>query len=223
MFRTAILIATNSRHILLGAALLFGVQLPAQTSAPADLIHRVDDHYNHLRTLRARYSERYTGMGLDRTETGTLTLRKPSLMRWSYDNPPGKVFVLDGKFGWFYTPGEPQVSRTPAKQIDDLRSPLRFLLGHTQLQKELDQLTVSADGSNFRISGVPKGMAERIHLLTLMVSPAGIIQALKIEETDGATTAFMFSNIEENAPIPASDFIFTPPPHTQIVNGQAPI
>jgi outer membrane lipoprotein carrier protein len=195
----------------------------AQPPAPADLIHRVDDHYNHLRTLRARYSEHYTGMGLDRTETGTLTLRKPGLMRWSYDNPPGKVFVLDGKFGWFYTPGEPQVSRTPAKQIDDLRSPLRFLLGHTQLQKELDHITVTPDGPNFRISGVPKGMAERIHSLTVTVNAAGIIQALSIEETDGATTSFTFSNIEENAPIPASDFIFTPPPHTNIVNGQPPI
>ena len=209
---------------MLGAALLLPLSPAAHAQqAPTDLIHRVDDHYNHLRTLRARYSERYTGMGLDRTETGTLTLRKPGLMRWSYDNPPGKVFVLDGKFGWFYTPGEPQVSRTPAKQIDDLRSPLRFLLGHTQLQKELDHLTVAPDGPNFRITGTPRGMAERVHQLTLVVSPAGIIQSLTIEETDGATTAFNFSNIEENANIPASDFTFTPPPHTNVVNGQPPI
>ena len=207
---------------MLGAALLLPLTAHAQ-SAPADLIHRVDDHYNHLHTLRAHYSEHYTGMGLDRTETGTLTLRKPGLMRWSYDNPPGKVFVLDGKYGWFYTPGEPQVSRTPAKQIDDLRSPLRFLLGHTQLQKELDHITVTPDGTNFRISGVPKGMTERIHRLTVTVNPAGIIQGLTIEETDGATTAFTFTNIEENAPIPASDFTFTPPPHANVVNGQPPI
>ena len=116
-----------------------------------------------------------------------------------------------------------QVARTPAKQIDDLRSPLRFLLGHTQLQKELEHITVTPDGPNFRISGVPKGMAERIHSLTVTVNPAGIIQALSIEETDGATTSFTFSNIEENAPIPPSDFTFTPPPHTNIVNGQPPI
>jgi len=204
-------------------SLFLSLSALAQSSASADLIHRVDDHYNHLRTLRARYSEHYTGMGLDRTETGTLTLRKPGLMRWSYDKPAGKVFVLDGKFGWFYTPGEPQVSRTPAKQIDDLRSPLQFLLGHTKLQKELEHLTVAPEGANFRISGVPKGMAERVHLLTLTVNPAGTIQALTIEETDGATTAFSFSDIEENVPIPASDFSFTPPPHTQIVNGQPPI
>ena len=205
------------------AALCLLLPFVAPAQAPADLIHRVDDHYNHLHTLRARYSEHYTGMGLDRTETGTLTLRKPGLMRWAYDNPPGKVYVLDGKFGWFYTPGQSQVTRTPAKQIDDLRSPLRFLLGHTQLQKELDHLTVSPDGSNFRIQGTPKGMADRVRQLTLTVNPEGIIQSLSIEEADGATTSFTFTNIEENAQIPASDFTFTPPPGMQIVDGQAPI
>jgi len=189
----------------------------------AALIKRVDDHYNHLHTLRAHYTERYAGMGLDRTETGTLTLRKPGLMRWSYDNPPGKVFVLDGKFGWFYTPGDAQVSRTPAKKLDDLRSPLRFLLGHTQLAKELDNLTTAPTGPNFRITGVPKGMAQRIHLLTLIVNPAGIIQSMRIEEAGGATTDFTFTSVEEDAPIKSSDFVFTPPPNIPIVDGQAPI
>lgn len=187
------------------------------------LISRVDDHYNHLRTLRARYTEHYTGMGLDRTEAGTLTLKKPGLMRWSYDTPPGKLFVLDGKFAWFYTPGDAQVSRAPAKQLDDLRSPLRLLLGHTQLSKELDQLTTAPDGSNFIISGVPKGMAQRVHLLTLVVDPSGAIQRMKLEETDGAATEFTFTQVQEDISLPASDFIFTPPSGIPIVNAQPPI
>lgn len=192
-------------------------------AGPADLIRRVDDHYNHLRTLKARYSEHYSGMGMDRTETGTLTLKKPGLMRWSYDTPRGKVFVLDGKFAWFYTPGDAQVSRTPAKQLDDLRSPLRFLLGHTQLAKELEQVATTPDGTNFKIAGVPKGMAQRVRMLTLVVTPAGVIQTMKIEETDGSVTEFTFSGIEENGAIPASDFVFTPPTGVAIVDGQAPI
>ena len=187
------------------------------------LIHRVDDHYNHLRTLRAHYTERYTGMGLDRTESGTLLLKKPGLMRWSYDSPPGKLFVLDGHFAWFYTPGDTQVSRAPAKQLDDLRSPLRFLLGHTQLAKELDQLTTAPDGANFRITGVPKGMAQRVRLLTLIVTPAGAIQGMKLEETDGAVTEFTFSNMEEDLPINPSNFTFTPPAGVTIVDALPPI
>lgn len=202
-------------------ALLFAATIaPAQSPT---LIRRVDDHYNHLHTLRARYSEHYAGMGLDRTETGTLLLRKPGLMRWSYDNPQGKVFVLDGKFGWFYTPGDAQVSRTPAKQLDDLRSPLRLLLGHTQLAKELDNLATAASGPNSTITGVPRGMAQRIHLLTLIVSSTGVIQGMKIEEAGGAITEFTFTGIEEDIPTKPSDFTFTPPANLPIVNGESPI
>ena len=189
----------------------------------ASFIHRVDDHYNHLRTLRARYSEHYSGMGMDRTESGTLTLQKPGLMRWSYDSPSGKLFVLDGRFAWFYTPGDAQVSRAPAKQLDDMRSPLRLLLGHTQLAKELDNLTTAPDGASFRISGIPKGMAQRVKLLTLIVSAGGTIQRMKMEETDGATTEFNFTQMEENISLPAGDFVFTPPRGVPIVNAQPPI
>lgn len=189
----------------------------------AALIRRVDDHYNHLHTLRARYTERYTGMGMTRTESGTLTLKKPGLMRWSYDSPAGKLFVLDGHYAWFYTPGDAQVSRAPAKQMDDLRSPLRLLLGHTQLAKELDNLATASDGANFRITGVPKGMAQRVHLLTLVVTSTGAIARMKLEETDGATTEFSYSNLEEDIAVPASDFIFTPPPGIPVVTSQPPI
>jgi outer membrane lipoprotein carrier protein len=196
------------------------VQSPAQDAA---LIRRVDDHYNHLHTLRARYTEHYTGMGLDRSESGTLTLKKPGLMRWSYDSPTGKLFVLDGKYAWFYTPGDAQVSRAPAKQLDDLRSPLRLLLGHTQLAKELDNLTTTPDGANYKISGVPKGMAQRVHLLTLTVTPTGAIARMTLEETDGAITDFTFTQMQEEIALPASDFSFTPPPGIPIVIAQPPI
>jgi outer membrane lipoprotein carrier protein len=219
----------NPRIPLLAPLLLALLCAPA-THAQSDpaLIHRVDDHYNHLTSLRARYTEHYTGMGLDRTESGTLLLKKPGRMKWSYDSPPGKLFVLDGRFAWFYTPGDAQVSRAPAKQLDDLRSPLRFLLGHTQLAKELDNITVTPSGKegqapNFTITGVPKGMAQRVHLLTLIVTPTGVIQSMKIEETDASVTEFTFTSIEENIPIAPSDFTFTPPPNLPIVDAQPPI
>jgi outer membrane lipoprotein carrier protein len=187
------------------------------------LVRRVDDHYNHLNSLRARYTERYSGMGMDRTEEGTLLLKKPGRMRWSYATPVGKVFVLDGKFAWFYTPGDAQATRVPAKQLDDLRSPLRFLLGHTQLKKELDNLTVAPEGSAFRISGVPKGMAQRVKLLSLWVTASGAIERMRLEEVDGAVTEFTFSAMQENVPVKDSDFAFIPPAGVTVVQGLPPI
>jgi outer membrane lipoprotein carrier protein len=187
------------------------------------VVRRVDDHYNHLASLRAHYVEHYSGMGMDRAEEGTLLLKKPGRMRWSYAAPVGKVFVLDGKYAWFYTPGDAQATRVPAKELDDLRSPLRFLLGHTQLKKELDNLTVVAEGSGFRIAGVPKGMAQRVKLLTLGVTAAGAIETMRLEEVDGAVTEFAFSGMQENVPVKDADFVFAPPAGVAVVNGLPPI
>lgn len=209
------------KNIVLLLSLCCSAPLLAQDNAA--LIHKVDDHYNHLTSLRAHYVEHYTGMGMDRTESGTLLLKKPGRMRWSYDKPVGKVFVLDGKYAWFYTPGDTQTQRIPAKQLDDLRSPLRFLLGHTQLQKELDNLTVTADGSGYKISGIPKGMSQRVKALTLEVTSNGTIEQMRIDELDGSVTSFIFSGIEENVPVSNEDFTFRPPAGVTIVNGLPPI
>jgi len=187
------------------------------------LVRKVDDHYNHLNSLRAHYTEHYSGMGMDRVEEGTLLLKKPGRMRWSYAAPVGKVFVLDGKFAWFYTPGDTQATRVPAKQLDDLRSPLRFLLGHTQLKKELDNLTVAANGTGFRISAVPKGMAQRVKSLSLGVTATGAIEQMRLEETDGAVTEFSFSQMQENVPVKDADFAFIPPDGVSVVEGLPPI
>ncbi len=187
------------------------------------ILHAVDAHYNHLSTLKASYTEHYTGLGMNRTESGTLLLRKPGRMRWIYANPVGKVFVLDGKFAWSYTPGDAEVQRVPAKQLDDVRSPLRFLLGHTELKRELDNITVEPRDANFVIRGIPKGMAERLKELTLIVTPAGLIRSIRLEELDGSATEFTFADMQENQPIPASDFLFTPPAGVTIVNGLPPV
>jgi len=197
-------------------------KLPISVASDA-IIRKVDGHYNHLSSFKARYTEHYAGMGMDRTESGTLLLKKPGRMKWSYDTPAGKVFVLDGKFAWFYTPGDLQAQRIPAKQLDDLRSPLRFLLGHTQLRKELDSLTVAPDAQNYRISGIPKGMAQRVKALTLLVDAAGAIQRMKLEEVDGAVTEFAFTALQENVPAKDADFAFIPPAGVTIVEGLPPI
>ena len=197
--------------------------LGAQTPATNTIIRKVDDHYNHLASLTTNYTEHYAGMGLDRTETGTLLLKKPGRMRWNYSAPAGKVFILDGKFGWFYTPGDTQATRIPARRLDDLRSPLRFLLGHTQLQKELDNIAVVPDGANYRISGVPKGMAQRVKLLTLSVTPLGLIERMRLEEVDGSVTEFVFTTMREGGSIPNETFDFKPPPGVVVVDGLPPI
>jgi outer membrane lipoprotein carrier protein len=187
------------------------------------LAQRVDKYYNGLHSLRTAFTETFHGMGIDREESGTLLLRKPGKMHWSYSNPAGKVFLLDGKYAWFYSPGDAQVQRVSAAQMDDLRSPLRFLLGHTQLQKELNGLTLSSTPDGLQLSGVPKGMQNRVEKITLGVSADGIIHSMSILETDGAQTAFTFKDSQADVPAPDADFVFHPPPGVPVVDGPPPV
>jgi len=213
----------SPRDLISYASLGFLLTIPLAAQQNLPLLQNVDNHYNHLSSLRCRYVESYSGMGITRFEYGTLTLKKPGRMRWAYDHPTGKVFILDGKYAWFYTPGDAQAQRIPAKQMDDLRSPLRLLLGHTELKKELDNINIAAEGPNFRITGVPKGMEARVKLLTLHVTPTGSITQMKVEELDGATTEFTFSDISENIPTDDDDFKFNLPKGVTVVNGTPPI
>jgi outer membrane lipoprotein carrier protein len=218
--------------LLTAAALLLpAVSFAATTGAPSaheptahDLAQRVDHHYNALQSLKAEFSESYAGLGMNRSESGTLLLRKPGRMKWQYASPSGKVFVLDGKYGWFYSPGDPQVQRTPAKELDDLRSPLRFLLGHTELEKELNNLALApAANGSFILIGQPKGQENRVRRLSLTVTAEGAITGIEIDETDGAVTRFSFGAQQPNAAIPPDQFHFTPPKGIPVVDATPPV
>ncbi len=219
---------------LLAAALL-STSLCAQQLSPStkdppahELAQRVDRHYNQLHSLKAAFTESYEGLGMQRTESGTLLLAKPGRMRWDYSSPPGKLFLLDGKHAWFYAKGDPQVQRMDAKEIGDLRSPLRFLLGHTELEKEMATLTLAAaPGGRFTLTGQPKGPGntpdKRVSRLSLTVTTDGTIAAIEIEESDGALTRFTFTGEAANVPIPADAFRFTPPPGLPVVDAAPPV
>jgi outer membrane lipoprotein carrier protein len=145
-------------------------------------------------------------------------------MKWVYSQPAGKLFLIDGKFAWFYARGDSQVQRIPAKELDDLRSPLRFLLGHTELERELTNLRLApAANGCFTLTGQPRGQEKRVSRITLTVTADGAITGIEIDEADGALTRFTFTGEQPNVPIPAETFHFTPPVGVPIVNALPPV
>ena len=183
---------------------------------------RVDQHYNHIETLQVSFNETYRGAGVIRNESGTLLLKKPGKMRWDYLQPRQKLFLSDGKTAWFYVPGEQQVRKASVKTLDDFRSPLRYLLGKTKLEKEFDGLSLAPDAKpldpgNVVLRGVPKSMADRINQVLLEVTPDSRLRRIVIEEGDGSTTEFQFTGERTNAPLADTQFRFTPPPGVEII------
>ena len=185
----------------------------------------VDAHYNHLRTLEAEFTELYRGSGMERTESGTLWLKKPGKMRWEYRSPKEKLFVSDGKTAWFYVPEDRQARKSSAKKLEDLRSPLAFLLGKTKLERELRGLSLAPDvepleSGDVVLRGVPKGLEDQISEIVLEVTPDKRIARLIMQEVDGASTEYRFSDQKEDVSIQDARFGFKPPAETEIVENE---
>jgi outer membrane lipoprotein carrier protein len=185
----------------------------------------VDAHYNHLRSLEADFTEVYRGSGMDRTESGTLWLKKPGKMRWEYRSPKDKLFVSDGRDAWFYVPDDRQARKTPAKKLEDIRSPLAFLLGKTKLERELQGLSLAPDMAPWRpgnvvLRGVPQALAERVSEILLEITPDHQIARIIIQEVDGAATEYRFDGMKEDVKIADGRFEFKPPAGTETMDAE---
>lgn len=185
----------------------------------------VDDRYNHLQSLEADFTEIYQGSGMERTESGRLWLKKPGKMRWEYRSPEEKLFVDDGRDGWLYLPAAKQVRKSSMKKLDDLRSPLAFLLGKTKLEKELSGLSFAPDMQTWQpdsviLRGVPRGMEDTVREVLLEVTPEHKIARIMLYGTDDSITEYRFSNQKENVAVPDAQFRFNPAPGTEVIEDE---
>ncbi len=222
---------TRSRlwtFLSLSLFVLVVVSMLTATGRAADvksLAAAVDAHYNHLKTLQADFTEIYRGSGMDRTESGTLWLKKPGKMRWEYRSPSEKLFVSDGRDAWFYVPADRQARKESAKKLDDIRSPLAFLLGKTKLEKELQGLSLAPDVTPVQsgdtiLRGIPKGFEDQIGEIVLEITPGNQISRIILHSVDGSATEYRFTEQKEDVAVGDAKFQFKPPAGTETVEGE---
>jgi outer membrane lipoprotein carrier protein len=146
-------------------------------------------------------------------------------MRWEYRSPRDKLFLSDGKDAWFYVPGDKQARKTPVRKLEDLRSPLGFLLGKTKLEKELQVLGFAPDVAplepgNLVLRGVPRALGDRVSQVLLEIDPHKQIVRIQVDEVDGSTTEYRFRNQKEGVAIDDRQFRFEPPPGVETIDGE---
>ena len=106
--------------------------------------------------------------------------------------------------------------------MDDVRSPLSYLLGHTKLDKELRGLSLAP---NVRVEtygdvvlrGIPVGMEDRISQVLLESDTQGFLRRIVMEEVDGSTTEFRLKNQQENVVASDAPFHFQPPSGVEVL------
>jgi outer membrane lipoprotein carrier protein len=229
-----------------GVAGLGGAEKKDVGSSPAAL-SGLEERYRKAGTLQATFMERYSENGVQvKLESGTAYFLRPGKMRWEYEQPEKSLFLVDGKYVWFYAPADHTATRMPAKKSEDWRTPIAFLTTGMKLSRicssveaagQAEALGETQEGTMYR-APTDRGQVDQVYRCVLQaadgeatgkqlavlfeVTPQNELARIVIPQEGGMQIEFLFKNWVWNPVLAKSLFAFEPSPSTVIVDGVLP-
>ena len=199
---------------------LSAIQVFPSTQLSSDLdqlISRIEARYGSMRGLAADFEQTYHGPGArEKREWGRVFLQRPRRMRWEYEPKPGKLFIVNDRDVWLYSPADREASRADASNISDARFPFLFLLGQKNLRGYFREIGFAPDDSGASSSLrtlrlIPRRRDTGIREIFLEVTPDGRISKVRQIDEVGAISEVTLTNVQENYVAPTGAFEFRPP------------
>ena len=188
---------------------------PALDPALKPVVSTMQKVYERTRTFEADFEQTYVSRAFRRTETSTgrVAYARPGKMRFDYQTPTAKSFLVDGKALWIIQPADRQALVDRCFKSDAMTSSLTFLFGQGKLT---EQFTISADtapsGGLTRLVLVPRKLQPAYSKLILDVDPNnGQVAASTVVDNQGNTNSFVFRNGRYDGKQPADRFVYQPP------------
>lgn len=215
----------GSMKTLLVSAITLAVAwtLQAQGGDPVALAAKIQQRYNGIKDLQGDFVQTYEG-GVLRTRTterGTVAIKRPGKMRFSYTKPEKKEFVSDGTRLYAHLVADKQVIVSPAPGPDEGDIPAMFLAGQSDLTRDYTPTFTPLPGAAaglVTLKLVPKKAGPEYQSLGIGIDPKTLqIQFLTAVDTQGGRSSFSFSNLKENRGLTDKDFVFRVPRGVDVV------
>ena len=207
--------------VLLAIASLATASSAQTTPAPDALARSLQQRYQGVRDFSAAFTHSYRG-GVLRTQTterGTVSVKKPGLMRWVYTSPEKKEFVSDGKKIYSYLPQDRQVIVNDVPPADQAATPALFLAGKGDISR--DFTAAAADSpvpGAVALKLTPRRSEPDYQYLIVAVDPATLqIRALTTRDHQGGDSTLTFTNMKENRGLSDKDFAFRIPRGVDVI------
>ncbi|MCY1075280.1 LolA family protein [Archangium lansingense] len=194
---------------------------PEKKVAPEvkELVERMQAFYEKTQDFSADFKQDYKYKALRRTQTstGTVIYKKPGLMRWEYQKPSTRTFVLAGEKVYAYDP-EAQTLSVGRIDTSQLSASVTFLFGQGKLA---DEFSISKgackDCKGTLLVLDPLKEDPRFRQVRLEVD-SKTAQVLKstVVDPDGSENAIAFLNLKTNVGVGADAFKINPPDGTRI-------
>jgi outer membrane lipoprotein carrier protein len=217
---------TVAAAIPIASFLGFGVGLGHASGQPTpsaqEVATSIQRKYDTIRDFSADFVHTHEGGVLKRkrVERGTLLVKKPGKMRWTYRAPDEKVFVSDGVRLIQYFPDENRalVSEVP----DDDQAAVLFLAGRGNLTRDFNVSFGEGAGdtaSAWTLRLEPRKPQPEYDWLEITAARNTLgLQSLTVAEKQGSRSTFVFSNFKENTGLADKTFAFSIPRGAEVSN-----
>jgi outer membrane lipoprotein carrier protein len=191
---------------------------------PGALAKALQQRYQGIKDFTAEFSQSYKG-GVLRTRTveqGTVSVKKPGLMRWEYLKPEKKEFVSDGRKTYLYIPQDRQVIVGDADTDAGSTSSL-FLAGKGDITRDFTAAFAPAPiPGTVALKLTPQRRQPDYEYLIIAVDPSTLqIRGLLTHDTQGGDSTLTFTNLKENQGISDKVFAFRIPRGVDVVDNAA--
>lgn len=183
------------------------------------LVDRVQAFYEKTQDFTAEFKQEYTYKAFKRTQisSGTVTFKKPALMRWEYLKPSPKTFVLAGDRVFAYDPDAKLITRA-ALSTNQLSASVTFLFGVGKLENEFaiaKKACPKCTGTQLELTPLVSDPRFKRIWLEVDEKTAQVLKSTVIDP-DGSENAISFIGLKTNVGINELSFKITPPPGTQV-------
>lgn len=219
---------TVTNPLLLALSLLIAAPLPQAPASAADVARSLQKKYEQVRDFSADFEHVYEGGVLRKklTERGTVLVRKPGMMRWTYTSPEKKEFVSDGRKLYSYVPEDKQVVVSAVPPADEASSPALFLAGKGNLLRDFTPSFASLPGvaaSDVALKLVPKTPQREYDWMILVLDRTSFqLRRLVTTDAQGGTSTFVFTRLRENVGLLDKAFSFTIPRGVDVITDGIP-
>jgi outer membrane lipoprotein carrier protein len=198
------------------------VSLHAQAPQTPDAVARaLQKRYEGIRDFSADFVHTYRG-GVLKTETreqGTVSVKKPGMMRWIYVKPERKEFVSDGRKVYSYIPEDKQVIVANVPADDAATTPAMFLAGKGEIVRDFTPtLEPNPPAGTTALKLTPKKTEPEYEYLVITVDAKTLqLRALTTKDGQGGQSTLAFSNLKENTGISDKEFVFRVPRGVDVI------
>lgn len=201
----------------LALSLAGSTTLAEQAPTASELARRIQAHYNAVADFTADFvaTFQYQLTHQVSVERGTLKVKKPSRMRWTFTKPDRKEFVADGTRLYTYFPADRVGTEHMLSETGDDSLALLFLAGKGDLTRDFAaSMPPEQPAGEWQLVLSPKKRQDQYDTLTLGVRRDSLaLTGLVIVDEEG-TQSYQFTNFKNNTGLKDSDFRFVFPPGT---------